>query len=175
MKIFETYIGLAEEAQGTVLMIGNFDGVHKGHRHLLKCAQKLGQEHALPTVALTFEPHPHAVLKPDETLLRLTPATEKRRLLMETGIDWVHVVPFTPAFALKTAEEFIHDVLVDVLKAQHVVVGEGFLFGAQAQGTVEVLQACTAFQTHEIDMLLDEDGQRYSSGRLRQALLDKLS
>lgn len=119
------------------ITIGAFDGVHRGHQTLLERTRAAGG--GLPVVSVTFDPHPTAVFAPDRAPARLTTLHRRIELLREHGADEVRVLAFEREMAGMTPEQFVHEVIVDQLSAQHVVVGENFRFGAKAAGTVDTL------------------------------------
>lgn len=121
-----------------VVTIGNFDGVHLGHRAVLDEAREVAGSGPLSVV--TFEPHPLRVLRPDAAPLVLTPAPQKTELLHGAGVDEVRVVRFTDEVAAWSPERFVDDVLVTGLAARAVVVGENFRFGHAAAGDVALLR-----------------------------------
>jgi riboflavin kinase / FMN adenylyltransferase len=124
----------------TVVTIGNFDGVHRGHRHVVARARQLAVEvGADRVVAVTFDPHPIAVLRPEHAPNTLTGIAERARLLAEAGVDDVLVVPFTREVAAWSPERFIEEILVETLRAAAVVVGASFRFGSRASGDVGTL------------------------------------
>ncbi|MFZ2620015.1 MAG: FAD synthetase family protein [Alphaproteobacteria bacterium] len=149
----------------TVVAIGNFDGLHAGHRALLAVASHVARAEDMPLVVLTFEPHPRAVLS-GKPLQRLMQSNEKLAALHAAGVDEVVVLPFTPEFAQTTPQQFIDDILGKTLQAKHVVVGENFRFGHKAGGHVALLQAQKQFTTHAVPLLRDAGGV-VSSSRLR--------
>ncbi len=155
--------------RGCVVAIGNFDGVHAGHRHLLAVAKAEAAMLQLPLVVLTFEPHPRSVVRPDVPLKRLTTLHEKVDLLAGAGVDGVAVLGFTPEVAGWTPDMFVEDVLVGWLRARVVCVGENFRFGRKAAGDVATLGAETRFTTRVLSLFEDEDGV-VSSSRLRGAV-----
>jgi riboflavin kinase/FMN adenylyltransferase len=126
--------------RGGVLAIGNFDGVHRGHRELLRVAIEKGKEIGTRSGVMVFEPHPRAFFVPDEPHFLLTPLPMKLKLLEETGIDFTIVVDFNAEFSNLTAEEFIERVLVSALSVKHVVIGYDFFFGRRRGGTPEMMQ-----------------------------------
>jgi riboflavin kinase/FMN adenylyltransferase len=126
--------------RGGALAIGNFDGVHRGHRELLRVAIEKGKEIGAPPGVMVFEPHPRAFFVPDEPHFLLTPLPMKLKLLAETGIDFTIVVDFNAEFSNLTAEAFIERVLVSALGVKHVVIGYDFFFGRRRGGTPEMMQ-----------------------------------
>jgi riboflavin kinase/FMN adenylyltransferase len=124
----------------TVVTVGNFDGVHRGHRHVVARARQLAPEvGADRVVAVTFDPHPIAVLRPEHAPHTLTGIDERARLLAEAGVDDVLVVPFSREVAAWSPERFIEEILVETLRAAAVVVGPSFRFGSRASGDVGTL------------------------------------
>lgn len=139
----ERWRGLDEIPSGwgrCVLTIGVFDGVHLGHRTLIRQATDLARDRGLPTVLMTFDPHPAEVVRPGSHPAMLTTLRRRADLIAELGVDAFLVLPFTPAVSQITAEEFVHDVIVDRLHADAVVVGENFRFGHRGSGSVDLLR-----------------------------------
>lgn len=128
----------------TAVVIGNFDGVHLGHRRVLARARAVADAEGLTLVAVTFDPHPMAVLRPDHAPTSLTTLPVRAELLGDAGADAVLAVPFDTDMASWTPEEFATRVLVDVLHARAVVVGANFRFGRRAAGDVGTLAAVGA-------------------------------
>jgi riboflavin kinase/FMN adenylyltransferase len=120
---------------GGAVAIGNFDGVHRGHRAVLGAARQAASANGGPALALTFEPHPRTWFRPQEPIPRLTPAREKRLLLSRHGIDGMVELSFDAALAALTAEDFVAEVLVRRLQAHSVVVGWDFHFGKARGGS----------------------------------------
>lgn len=154
---------------GCVAALGNFDGVHQGHRHLLNIAKAEATDRNLPLVALTFDPHPRTVLRPAHPFQQLQNLPQKAAALAAAGAQGVAIVPFTLARAAQGPAEFMQEILVGWLHAQVVVVGENFHFGQRAQGTPATLAANPAFLTHIVPLLGDTQGA-FSSTRLRQQI-----
>lgn len=150
---------------GSTLVIGNFDGVHRGHRALLDAARQYGA----PVVALTFEPHPREYFAKDAAPFRLTLADAKARLLHDYGAS--HVVPmaFDGDLATLDARAFIDRVILGGIGAARVVVGADFAFGRGRGGTVETL-AQAGLQVTALPPLHDETGAVYSSSRVRDCI-----
>ncbi len=158
----------------TVVVIGNFDGVHLGHRAVLDHAREL--EPGLPVIALTFWPHPLSVVRPGHEPKLLCDLDERVELLHQAGADRVEVVRFTEEFSQRTPAEFVSSVLLP-LSPRRVVVGENFHFGHRAAGTVETMRelASGRFEVTSIDLVrspLGGDGEaaRTSSTRIRAAI-----
>jgi riboflavin kinase/FMN adenylyltransferase len=154
--------------------IGNFDGVHRGHRAVIEAARTQAhmKTNRSPALALTFEPHPRTFFKPDAPVFRITPENAKLRLFASNNLDGAVVMQFTKELASLTAEEFVSKILIGWLGAAGVVVGHDFHFGKQRQGTPEFL--IDAGKRHgfavEIVAPLNDGGVPVSSGKIRDAL-----
>jgi riboflavin kinase/FMN adenylyltransferase len=123
-----------------VLTIGVFDGIHRGHAELVARAVKSGRARGVPTVLMTFDPHPMEVVFPGSHPAQLTTLTRRAELAEELGIDVFLVMPFTTDFMKLTPERYIHELLVERLHVLDVVVGENFTFGKKAGGNVATLR-----------------------------------
>ncbi|WP_236791746.1 bifunctional riboflavin kinase/FAD synthetase [Amycolatopsis sp. GM8] len=123
-----------------VVTIGVFDGVHRGHQALIGKTVEIAKNRNLPSVMLTFDPHPSEVIRPGSHPAQLTTLRRKAELVEELGIDVFAVLPFTAELMRVPAHEFVHSVLVDRLHAAAVVVGENLTFGAKGAGTVSLLR-----------------------------------
>lgn len=169
MKIFEILGDIPPSCTGGVIAIGNFDGVHKGHRALLQTAKDLAKAKNAPLGVLTFEPHPRKLFRPDDPPFRITPPSIKHRLLTEAGADFIVSLPFDWDFASQSADAFVQNILIDHLKAAHIVIGFDFRFGQLRKGGVETIEAAglpvTAFAA-----ACDAQGQKLSSTAIRNAL-----
>ncbi len=128
-----------ESFSRTVVTVGNFDGVHLGHRAILSRVCQRAQELDCQPVALTFDPHPMKVLNPQGDLRLLTTSAQKIDLLKDAGLSVV-VVPFTREFAAIPAREFVRDYFLERLKAREVVVGHDYCFGYKREGNIELLK-----------------------------------
>jgi riboflavin kinase / FMN adenylyltransferase len=148
------------EPRARRVAVGTFDGVHLGHREVIR-----GND-----TVLTFEPHPLAVVAPQAAPPLLTTLDRKAELLEGIGVDELVVIPFDKDFAAHTAQEFIDEVLVGKLGATHVSVGENFRFGHKAQGDTAMLQADGRFETR-VAPLLEIDGEVVSSSHIRGLVL----
>jgi riboflavin kinase/FMN adenylyltransferase len=124
----------------TVVTIGNFDGVHLGHRAILDRVRQRAQELGGQAVAVTFEPHPVKVLRPEVNLPRLTTQEQKLKLLAAAGLDAVVVLPFTREFAALPAREFVRQYFCERLRAREVVVGHDYCFGRGREGNIDLLK-----------------------------------
>ena len=119
-----------------MVAIGNFDGVHRGHQHVLHTARSAADAASAPLVVVTFDPHPMAVLRPEHASMTLTSIQERAGLLAAHGADFVLALPFDREMAAWTPDQFAQRVLVDGLKACAVVVGANFRYGTRASGDV---------------------------------------
>jgi riboflavin kinase/FMN adenylyltransferase len=127
--------------RGAVLALGNFDGVHRGHAELARVAGEMAARLGAPAAALTFEPHPRSVFRPDQPVFRLTPPALKTQLLGEVGLPLTFVLPFNRDIAAIHAEAFIDDLLLGKLGAAGLVCGYDFHFGQGRSGSPEMLEA----------------------------------
>ncbi|QWF77099.1 Riboflavin biosynthesis protein RibF [Amycolatopsis sp. CA-230715] len=123
-----------------MVTIGVFDGVHRGHQALIRRTVEVARERGLPSVVLTFDPHPSEVVRPGSHPAQLTTLRRKAELVEGLGVDVFAVLPFTPELSRLPAHEFVHEMLVDKLHAAAVIVGENFTFGAKAAGDVALLR-----------------------------------
>lgn len=156
----------------TVVIVGNFDGVHRGHRLVIDQARSLAAG-ALPVVAVTFDPHPMRVLLPERAPRRLTTMNQRCELLLEAGVDHVLVLGFDRELASWSPEQFVRRVLVDALEAQLVVVGENFRFGSKAAGTTATLAELGKLHGFEtVALALAGAAHPWSSSLVRQALAE---
>jgi riboflavin kinase / FMN adenylyltransferase len=160
-------------AAPSVVTIGNFDGVHRGHQTLLTRAVDAAHERSVRAVVVTFEPHPAAVVRPGSEPPALQRTSERVRSLLGAGADLVLVLPFTPELAALSPAAFVEQVLVDRLEARRVIVGVNFRFGHRAAGDVVALNdagAAFGFDTEAVT-LLELDGIAISSTAIRDHLL----
>jgi riboflavin kinase/FMN adenylyltransferase len=159
--------------RGAVVAIGNFDGVHPGHLAVIAKAGAVARASSAPHAVLTFEPHPFAVFKPEAPPFRLTPLRAKARLIEQAGVDLLFAIHFDLAFAKKSAEQFIDEVLVEGLGARHLVIGYDFIFGHQRRGNAALLQAAGAkkgFSVSVVEPVAGAGGAIYASTSIRAAL-----
>ena len=140
MQIWRSLDEVPADVGPTAVVIGNFDGVHLGHRHVLARAREIADERSLLVVAVTFDPHPMAVLRPEHAPTTLTSLEVRAELLADAGADAVLALPFDLEVANWSPEEFVERVLVDGLRAAAVVVGANFRFGHRAAGDVGTLR-----------------------------------
>ncbi|HUI96503.1 MAG TPA: bifunctional riboflavin kinase/FAD synthetase [Xanthobacteraceae bacterium] len=159
---------------GAVVAIGNFEGVHRGHRAVIEVALARGRALGGRKVAvLTFEPHPRAVFRPDEPVFRLSDEATKLRLLARTGLDGAIVMRFDAALAALSAEDFVQRILVERFAVAGVVVGFDFHFGKGRAGSPDFLAEAGRGHGFTVDIVppFSDDGVRVSSGAIRSALV----
>jgi len=171
MRVFRGY-KTPSTIQSTVLTLGNFDGVHLGHRALFAHLLQQGSRLQLPTAVMTLEPHPREFFTPQQAPARLSVLREKLELFAEAGLEMAFVCRFNKQFASLSAHDFILRVLVQGLHASYVLVGDDFRFGADRKGDFQLLQECGrqyGFQAERFDNVL-EQGSRVSSSAVRSAL-----
>lgn len=135
----EDKTSVPQALSGAVLVLGNFDGVHLGHRHVIGQAQELAQSLGRAAVGLTFEPHPRSYFAPDKPVFRLTPPAQKQALLLAAGLAGVVTLPFDMGLATLTAEQFMSEILLGRLQAAGVVTGHDFHFGKGRAGSPQLL------------------------------------
>jgi riboflavin kinase/FMN adenylyltransferase len=141
MKIYHSISDIPADYGPTVATIGNFDGVHRGHQWVIEEVVSRARELGIPSIAITFEPHPARVLRPESTLPLITPLTEKLELLSTTGLDAVVVLPFTKDFSQMSARDFATEVLQRGLHVIELHEGENFRFGHHAEADINNLEA----------------------------------
>jgi len=164
--------GPGEALRGATVAIGNFDGVHRGHKAVIAAALARAGALGKPSAALTFEPHPRAFFDPDEPLFRLTPEEAKLRLLAAAGLDGAIVLTFNAELAKLSAQDFVRRVLVDRFAISGAAIGFNFHFGAKRAGSPEFLQAQGREHGFTVDIVppLLDGGRPVSSGPIRAAL-----
>ncbi|MEC3954256.1 bifunctional riboflavin kinase/FAD synthetase [Nocardia sp. CDC153] len=155
-----------------VLTIGVFDGVHRGHAQLISRAVKSAAVRGVPSVLMTFDPHPLEVVRPGSHPAQLSTLDRRAELVEELGIDVFVVMPFTREFMKLTPEEYVQNLLVDRLHVSEVVVGDNFTFGKQAAGTLDTMRELGAQYGFDVDgvQLLGEHAVTFSSTYIRGCL-----
>jgi riboflavin kinase/FMN adenylyltransferase len=156
----------------TLLSVGNFDGVHRAHTRVLTEIVLRAKEQRRKAVAVSFEPHPMRILRPDAGLRLLTPPAEKLRLLEATGLDAVLLLPFTRDLSLMTPHDFAHDILKEGLQAREVHEGYNFHFGNKAAGNIKLLAEFGREMGFEVKVYpeLRLRGEPVSSTQIRQLI-----
>ncbi|MEW6119413.1 MAG: bifunctional riboflavin kinase/FAD synthetase [Pseudomonadota bacterium] len=164
--------GFASLGTSHAVTIGNFDGLHLGHKAMLARLQEVARVRALPACVLSFEPHPREFFAPEQAPARLSSLREKAECLQRLGIDRLHVFRFDRAFSALTGETFIERVLGHTLQARYVLVGDDFRYGAKRAGDFALLQKMGATLGFDAEFLptVEVAGERSSSTAVRQAL-----
>ena len=170
MRILRRPAGLSDRP--TVLTIGNFDGVHLGHQALLRQLVASARALSLPSVVMTFEPHPLEYLRPGQAPARLCSLREKLLLLSAQSIDRVFLCRFNQNFATLNAENFITHYLINKIRPRHIIIGDDFRFGAQRAGDLQLLAEAGRQQGFTVETMATQsvNGQRISSSAVRNAL-----
>jgi riboflavin kinase/FMN adenylyltransferase len=160
------------DLRGAVVAIGNFDGVHRGHRSVIELAMRRAKAAGKPSAVLTLEPHPRSYFRPDSRLFRLSDERQKLRLLAATGLDGALVLTFDAALAGLPAEEFVRRILVERLAVSGVAIGFDFHFGQGRGGSPAFLKEAGARYGFPVDIAvpLEDEGRPVSSGTIRTAL-----
>lgn len=178
MQFFSSLIRLSSVAlkhQGAVVTIGNFDGVHTGHKRLIKKLITIAKGRSLPSLVITFEPHPLEFFKRNNvTVPRLTSLKEKCLALKLCGVDYVLVLPFKKKLADMKAFDFVQKILVDTLKVSHILMGEDFHFGYKRAGNTALLETLgkkLGFSVETFPSYFIQE-ERVSSTRIREALAE---
>jgi riboflavin kinase / FMN adenylyltransferase len=173
MRTFRLYEDLPDRYRGAAIAVGNFDGVHLGHRTVISEAGRIASAEGIPWAVLTLEPHPRSVFKPAAPPFRLTPFRLKARRIEEIGPQLLIVIPFDLEFSRISARDFVRQVLVENSAAQHVVCGHDFAFGHGREGNSELLLQLggeLGFGFTCVREVRDADGKPYSSTRIREYL-----
>jgi len=166
--------GLPQLDGGAVVTVGTFDGVHRGHRDILRRLHERADAAGLPALVVTFRPHPLEVIHPDEAPLLLTPGSEQLRALADSGPLLVAAMPFTPALAKLSAQQFVELVLVHRYHVRALVAGYDHGLGRGRAGDVDVLANLGDRLHFDVDVVsptLDETAQPVSSSAIRAAVL----
>lgn len=164
MKVVEGLSGVDVKAAPSVLTVGNFDGVHRGHQAIIRTARSLADASGLPVAALTFEPHPISVLRPDVAPQRLGTVAQKLAALAAAGVDVAVVAESTPALFAIEAETFLREVLVRRFEPRFIVEGNNFRFGHDRAGDIATLERHAADGGYRV-RVVDPVMQRLADGR----------
>ena len=168
MLVFES-LDIREKFENPVLTIGNYDGIHLGHRRIIERVKERARELSGVSMLMTFRPHPLHVLRPDKELAAITPLEEKKRLIREAGIEVLFIAPFTAEFAQIEPEEFVASILVAKLAIKGLVIGYDFRFGRLGRGNTPFLQEAgrtSGFFVEVVDPVALE-GEKVGSNRIR--------
>lgn len=173
MRIIRSLADVTTDDRGAIAAVGNFDGVHLGHKAVIGQAQHAAQLAGAPAAVLTFEPHPRMLFQPDAPAFRLTSADARAEAIAALGTNILFELGFDMEFSHVPAEDFITGILHRGLGLRHVVIGHDFFFGHRRRGTPEMLQEYgirLGFGVSVIDPVTEQDGAVYSSSRIRQCL-----
>ena len=163
---------LPPSVRGGAVAIGNFDGVHLGHRRIIEQLLKRAREVDGPAVVFTFDPHPVRLLRPHESPPPLTWSERKAQLLKELGVDWIVAYPTDAKLLALTAQEFFDQIVVGALDAKAMVEGPNFFFGRHREGDVRLLAELTAAAGMTLDVVepVELDGELVSSSLCRRRI-----
>lgn len=174
MQLIRGIHNIRARHHGCVLTIGNFDGVHRGHKALLEQLKQVGQRLGLPVMVMIFEPQPQELFVPNKAPARITRLRDKAKYLAQAGVDYLLCVKFDRHFAAYTAQEFIVELLLNKLGVKFLMVGDDFRFSANRQGDFSLLQK--AGQEYGFEVVSTPTfrigAQRISSTAIRHALRD---
>ena len=165
--------GLPPHVTGTVITVGTFDGVHRGHRDVIERLVSRAHSLKIPSVLVTFEPHPLEIVNPAAAPLLLTTHYEKQEVLAETGIDYLAVIPFTAELAAYSAEDFVELILRRCFRLRELLIGYDHGFGRQRAGNVDVLKMLgdrDGFRVEVVAPVATPDGHSVSSTFIRRAV-----
>jgi riboflavin kinase/FMN adenylyltransferase len=165
--------GLPPHVSGTVITVGTFDGVHRGHRDVVERLVGRARSLKVPSVLVTFEPHPLEIVNPAAAPLLLTTHYEKQEVLAETGIDYLAVLPFTRQLASYSAEDFVELILRRCFRLRELLIGYDHGFGRQRAGNVDVLRMLgerDGFRVEVVAPISTPDGHSVSSTSIRRAV-----
>ena len=175
MKIIKNIDDIPEDLTGAIVTIGNFDGVHLGHKEIFKRIVQEAREAHKKSVVITFDPHPQKIIHPERRpFFLLTPLNEKLDLIRSCGVDAVILITFSTEFAAVTAAQFVEDILRQKLHLSKLIVGYDYVFGKGKSGNAEFLKESgrkLGFQVEEIGAV-KTDGTVSSSTNIRLSILD---
>lgn len=174
MQIIPGIHSLGTPLNGSVLTIGNFDGVHQGHRALLKKVVSEAERVGGAAVVMTFDPHPLKVLHPEKQLKRLFSFDDQRRQLEEIGISHLVVEPFSREFSQVEAAQFVQDWIVKPFNPSKVIIGYDFSFGANRKGSIELMKAQALVHGFEVEIIppFQDEGKIISSTLIRECIAE---
>lgn len=163
---------LPTDVEGTVVTVGTFDGVHRGHRAVLEEIRRRARSRGLRSVLVTFDRHPLTVVRPEDAPALLTTPDEKEEILAQSGLDYVAFLPFTRTLSRYLPEEFVRDVLVDRFRVRELVIGYDHGFGRSRSGNIDTLRALSEELGFDVDVVpeVTGNGDDVSSTRIRRAL-----
>jgi riboflavin kinase/FMN adenylyltransferase len=166
---------LPPHVRGTVITVGTFDGVHRGHLDVVARLVQRAREVGLPSLLVTFEPHPLEVVRPESAPLLLSTRHEKLAALASTGLEYVAIVPFTPAFAKRSAEQFVDLTLRERFRMSELLIGHDHGFGRGREGDADTLRDLGRMRGFHVDVVppvQSASGDPVSSSRIRRAVAE---
>lgn len=171
MQVFES-LDFEEKFANPILTIGNYDGLHLGHRKIIERVEIKARENKGTSMLMTFHPHPLTILKPDRFIGLITPLPVKRRLIEEAGIDVMFIISFTDEFHLISPESFVENILVQKLGIKGLIVGYDFKFGKGGKGNVKYLAAKSTQYGFFFDIqeAITLDNEKVGSNRIRRMI-----
>ncbi len=173
MKFYRHYTDIPDHARGGSVALGNFDGVHRGHRAVLTAAARWAKHLVAPLGVVTFDPHPRRFFRPQEPPFQITPLSIKTRILGDMGVDVVYALPFDDALSQQSPAVFVDEILLAGLGVRCVVTGEDFMFGQGRRGTITELAALAAkrgFDYEAVPVRHQASGPPYASTHIRECL-----
>jgi riboflavin kinase / FMN adenylyltransferase len=174
MQIIHDYQHCPKPAKQSVIALGNFDGMHKGHQKVIQEAKKIAAALHAPLAVLTFDPHPTSLFTPNAASFHLTTLQQKAELMASLGVNYLFVIPFTLDFSRISAQDFVSTLLVKTLEVRHVVTGYNFIFGHQRLGNADLLYTLAQdyhFGFSKIDAVTSTHKKGvYSSTTVRQLI-----
>jgi len=165
--------GLPPTVEGTIITVGTFDGVHRGHLDVIQRLVERARQRDMPSLLVSFDPHPLEIVNASAAPLLLTTSEEKLEVLAETGLEYFAIVPFTHALASYGAEEFVDEILRRRFRMSELLIGYDHGFGHRRAGNVGVLKSLgreRGFHVDVVDAVSLEDGQHVSSTSIRRAI-----
>jgi riboflavin kinase/FMN adenylyltransferase len=174
MKVFRSAAEIGPDFGPSVVAIGNFDGVHAGHRQIMRRVVALARQKSYTTAILTFDPHPAQVLAPDRAPKLLMTIDQRVRAMESEGIEAVFLLPFSLDFAKLTPEEFADSVLAKALRARVILVGDDFRFGYKQSGNIDTLRTLGQSLGFELEAIagVARHGKRISSSAIRNLVTE---
>lgn len=173
MEVIYLKNGVPDKFRGSCIAIGNFDGVHRGHRKIIKDLKSKASEAKLSSAILTFEPHPIAIFNPEAKNYRISPEERKIELIEKTGIDILFIAEFDQNFSKISAQDFIENILIKELDAKIIFTGKDFIFGHNRSGNSHLLEVKSKELDYEyipVTDINDELDVRFSSSRIRELI-----
>lgn len=160
--------------EASVVTIGNFDGVHRGHAEIFAHLKQKSSDRGIPSVVVTFEPHPLKILAPDSAPSLITTFEQKSSLIAESGIDYLIVVPFSRELSRMSANDFVLNILCTPLGMRHIIIGHDYAFGRGREGNFKTLERLGVLNGFTLEDLppIGENGVVFSSSLVRSAVAD---